>query len=31
MRQNAYFRNLKRLFEDLLPCLLLRNKDQEYG
>jgi len=31
MRQNAYYRNLKRTFEDLSPCLLLRNKDHEYN
>ena len=29
MRNNTYCRNLKRTFEDLLPCLFLRNKDQE--
>jgi len=31
MRQNAYFRYLKWTYEDLLPVLLLRNKEQEYS
>jgi len=29
MLKNAYYRNVKLRFEDLLACLLLRSKDQQ--